>query len=192
LKFGMPERTLMKLRLDHVLGQWPDVVAGYLGVQLYEIDPPVAKNLEQVSVDGKQRQPVAIVSTDEKRILRGAIPPHIRNLHLKAGDDACYWLALCQFEQNHTKVAIEQCRAYLDRYSSGSWPDGAKSLLATCLAKQNRLNEAIRAINDVDEDSPDFAHHKVLIAGAAYWRRRRPNDLYCTRSSRTGVGTTRQ
>jgi hypothetical protein len=168
LKFGKPERTLMKLRLQHVLGQWHEVVAGYLGVQLYEIDPPVAKNLEQVSADRKQRRPVAVVATDEKRIMRGLIPPHIRKLHLKAGDDACYWLALCQFEQNRTKIAVKQCRAYLDRYSSGSWPDAAKSLLATCFAKQKRLNEAIRAINDVDEDSPDFAHHKVLIAR---WRR---------------------
>src|SRR5437867_3378765 len=73
-------------------------------------------------------------SSDAKRLLRERIPKHIRELHLRAGNDACYWVALCQSEQNRTDAAIAQCRNYLDRYRSGLWTGAAKSLLAVSLA----------------------------------------------------------
>ncbi len=166
LVFGKSERALMKLRMQHVQGNWPTVVQGYLAVQLFEVDPPISKDVyEQVLAGFKE---AGLESSNAKRILRDQIPKNIRDLHLRAGNDACYWMALCQAEQNRTKATIEQCNAYLDRYSSGSWAVPAKSLLAVSLAKQKRWKDAIETINDAEEDSIQFGNHQVLIAR---WRR---------------------
>lgn len=172
LVFGKPERALMKFRMNHVLGNWSDVIQGYLAVQLYEVDPPVTKDvfgefLMALKAAGQD-------SGDAKRLMRERIPKNFRDLHIKAGNDACYWMALCQAEQNRTKATIEQCLAYLDRYSEGSWTQATKSLLAMSLAKQKRWKEAIQTINQSDAESPDYAGHQVL---KARWRRMLPESL---------------
>ena len=152
----------MKFRVNHVLGNWSEVIQGYLAVQLYEVDPPITKKVyEQFLFTLKQQ---GQDSGDTKRLLRERIPKNIRDLHVRAGNDACYWMALCQAEQNRTKAAIEQCRAYLDRYSEDSWSNAARSLLAVSLAKQKRWKDAILTINKADADSPDDAGHQVLKA----------------------------
>ena len=89
---------------------------------------------------------------------------HVRNLHLQAGDAACYWLALCQFEQNRLKAVLGQCRMYSDQHSSGLWVAANQALLATALAKQNRLKDAIRAIKEIDEDHPAAGGYQLLMA----------------------------
>ena len=162
----------MKFRMNHVLGNWSDVIQGYLAVQLYEVDPPITKDvfgefLMALKAAGQD-------SGDAKRLMRERIPKNFRDLHIKAGNDACYWMALCQAEQNRTKATIEQCLAYLDRYSEGSWTQATKSLLAMSLAKQKRWKEAIQTINQSDEESPDYAGHQVL---KARWRRMLPESL---------------
>ena len=166
LIYGKPERALLKLRMQHVQGKWSDVVQGYLAVQLYEVDPPISKDVyEQVLAGIKE---AGLDSSNAKRLLRERIPKSTRDLHLRAGNDACYWMALCQAEQNRVKATIEQCNAYLDRYSSGSWAGAAKSLLAVSLAKQKRWKDAIQTINDTEEDAIEYGNHQVLIAR---WRR---------------------
>ena len=155
LTFGRPERAMLKLRMKHVMGQWPDAIQGYLAAQLYDVDPPTSKDLPTVNAN-------------EKRVLRGMIPREIRELHTRAGDDACYWIILCQLEQNRAKATIEQCVSYLDRHSSGAWANAARSLLASSLAKQKRYKEALRILKEIDEDSPSLPGDKVL---AARWQR---------------------
>ena len=90
--------------MEHIIGSWTDAVPGYLAAQLYDVDPPTAKGLEMVSPDGKEKQKIAVVSATESRNLRLMLMQpqyaHARKLHLMAGDDACFWLAQCQFEQN--------------------------------------------------------------------------------------------
>lgn len=166
LVYSKPERALMKFRMNHVVGNWPEVVQGYLAVQLYEVDPPIAKEVfTQFLMALKQ---AGQDSGDAKRLLRERIPKDIRDLHIRAGNDACYWMALCQAEQNRTKATIEQCLAYLDRYSEGSWAHAAKSLLAVSLAKQKRWKDAVQAIGQTEEDSLDYGGHQIL---KARWRR---------------------
>ena len=166
LVYSKPERALMKFRMNHVVGHWPEVVQGYLAVQLYEVDPPITKEVfTQFLMTLKQ---AGQDSGDAKRLLRERIPKDIRDLHIRAGNDACYWMALCQAEQNRTKATIEQCLAYLDRYSEGSWAHAAKSLLAVSLAKQKRWKDAVQAIGQTEEDSLDYGGHQIL---KARWRR---------------------
>ncbi len=172
LEFTKPERALFKLRMQHVIGHWPEAVQGYLAAQLYDVEPPTAKNFMRVSPDGKQREEISIVSTLDKQNLRLLMMQpankNIRNLHLLAGDDACYWMALCQFEQNRLRAVVDQCRVYDNQHSSGGWVNANRWLMATALADQKKLKEAIRSLKEFDEDTPSFVGTRVL---SARWKR---------------------
>ncbi len=170
LEFTKPERALMKLRMQHVVGHWPEAVQGYLAVQLYDVEPPTVKDFARVSANGKERQPIAIVSTLDKQNLRLLMmqkqqpQESVRKLHLLAGDDACHWVALCQFEKNRLPAVVEQCREYDKWHSNGGWTAANQSLMATALAQQKKLKEAIRALKEFDEESPLFVGSRVLMA----------------------------
>lgn len=172
LGFTKPERALGRFRMQHVTGRWPEAVQGYLAAQLYDVETPTTKDLARVSSDGKERQPFAIVSTVDKQFLRGLMmqPAHaqVRRLHLLAGDDACYWVALCQFEQNRLRAVVDQCRMYDSQHSSGGWVAANQTLMATALARQDKLKEAILALREFDEKAPSFAGSRVLMAR---WKR---------------------
>lgn len=168
LEFTKPERALMRLRMQHVIGRWPEAVQGYLAVQLYDVEPPTTKDFATVSPDGRERQEIAVVSTLDKQNLRLLMMQpanaHVRKLHLLAGDDACYWVALCQFEQNRLRVVVDQCRMYGNQHSSGGWTSANQLLMATAFAQQKKLKEAISALNEFDEDSASVAGSRVLMA----------------------------
>lgn len=168
LEFAKPERALMKRRMEHVLGRWTDAVPGYLAAQLYDVDPPTAKGLQMVTPDRKQKEDVAVVSATETRSLRLMLMQpdyaHVRKLHLLAGDDACFWQAQCQFEQNRMQAVVDQCVVYANQHSSGGWIAASQSLMATALAKQKKLKTAIRALKEIDEDDPASGGHHVLMA----------------------------
>jgi len=171
LEFAKPERALMKLRMHHVVGRWPEAVQGYLAVQLYDVEPPTVKDFVRVSANGKQREQISIVRTMDKQILRSLMMEapqkevrEVRALHLLAGDDACFWVALCQYEQNRLRAVIDQCRVYANQHSSGGWVSANQWLMATTLAQQKKVKEAIRAFKDVDEDALSFAGTRVLTA----------------------------
>lgn len=170
LEFTKPERALMKLRMQHVIGHWPEAVQGYLAVQLYDVEPPTVKDFARVSANGKERQPIAIVSTLDKQNLRLLMmqkqqpQESVRKLHLLAGDDACHWVSLCQFEQNRLPAVVDQCREYDKWHSNGGWTAANQSLMATALAQQKKLKEAIRVLKEFDEESPSFAGSRVLMA----------------------------
>ncbi len=168
LEFAKPERTMMKRRMEHVMGHWSDVIPGYLAAQLYDVDPPTAKKLQMVTPDGKSNDDVSVVGATETRSLRLILMQpeyaHVRSLHLLAGDDACYWLTLCQFEQNRMQAAVDQCVVYGNQHSSGGWVAANQSLMATALVKLKKLKPAIRALKDIDEDDPASGRHRVLMA----------------------------
>ena len=170
LEFAKPERALLKLRFQQVIGHWPEAVQGYLAVQLYDVEPPTVKNFARVSSDGKHRDEIAVVSTLDKQSLRSLMmqkrqpQEDVYKLHLSAVDDACYWMALCQFEQNRLRAVVDQCRVYDSRRSSGGWTSANQSLMASALARQKKLKEAIRALKEFDEDAPSFVGSRVLTA----------------------------
>lgn len=170
LGFTKPERALMKLRMQHVVGHWPEAVQGYLAVQLYDVEPPTAKGFARVSANGKESHPIAIVSTLDKQNLRLLMmqkqqpQESVRKLHLLAGDDACHWVALCQFELNRMQAVVDQCREYDKWHSNGGWTAANQMLMATALVQQKKLKEAIRALKEFDEDAPSFVRSRVLMA----------------------------
>ena len=168
LEFAKPERTLMRRRMEHVVGNWTSAVPGYLAAQLYDVDPPMVKKLEMVSPDGKEKEEIAVVTSTETRNVRLMMMQpqysHIRKLHLLAGDDACFWLAQCQFEQNRWQAVVDQCLAYGKQHSSGGWVAANQTLMAVALAKQKKLKPAIRALKEIEEDDPLAAASRVLIA----------------------------
>ena len=168
LEFGKPERTLMKRRLEHIIGRWTDAIPGYLAAQLYDVETPTSKSLEIVSADGKEKQPAAIATVAESRTLRFLMmqPQYapIRKVHLLAGDDACFWQALCQFEQRRWEAANNQCVVYGNQHSNGGWFAANQSLLAAVLVKEKKLKEAIKALKEIDADDPLSAGARVMTA----------------------------
>lgn len=168
LIFGKPERALLKLRIQHVLGQWPEAMRGYLAVQLYDVEPPTAKELDRLNSKGKKIDQFSIASTLDKQNLRLLMMQpdhaHVRRLHLLAGDDACFWVAQCQFEQDRLGAVVSQCRVYDNQHSSGGWVSANQLLIATTLAKQAKLKEAVRVLNAFEENIPAFGGTRVLMA----------------------------
>ena len=172
LEFAKPERMLMRRRMEHVVGRWTDAVPGYLAAQLYDVETPTAKGLEMVSEDGKEKSPAAVATIAESRTLRFIMMQpqygHVRKVHLMAGDDACFWLALCQFEQDRWDAVIDQCRVYDKQHSSGGWVAPNQMLMAAALVKNKKLNEAIRVLKEIDADDLLSAGSRVL---SARWKR---------------------
>ncbi len=170
LEFAKPERALMKLRMQQIIGHWPDAVQGYLAVQLYDVEPPTVKDFARVSANGKERMPIAIATTSDKQTLRSLMmqkrqpQESVRELHLLAGDDACYWTALCQFEQNRLRAVVDQCREYDKWHSSGGWTSANQLLMAAALVQQKKIKEAIRVLKKFDEEAPSFGGSRVLLA----------------------------
>jgi hypothetical protein len=168
LEFAKPERMLMRRRMEHVIGRWSDAVPGYLAAQLYDVDTPTAKGLEVVSADGKKKDEAAVKTIDESRALRFLMmqPQYapIRKVHLLAGDDACFWQALCQFEQNRWEATVDQCVVYSNQHSSGAWAAANQTLMAVALAKQKKLKEASRALREIGEGDPLSAGGRALTA----------------------------
>ena len=172
LEFAKPDRMLMRRRMEHVVGRWTDAVPGYLAAQLYDVETPTAKGLEMVSEDGKEKSPAAVATIAESRTLRFIMMQpqygHVRKVHLMAGDDACFWLALCQFEQDRWDAVIDQCRVYDKQHSSGGWVAANQMLMAAALVKNKKLNEAIRVLKEIDADDLLSAGSRVL---SARWKR---------------------
>lgn len=168
VEFSRPERALLKRRTEHVVGRWADAVPGYLAAQLYDVDPPTAKTLMMLAPGMKTPEEISVAGSTQTRVLRGVLMQkqyeHIRNLHLQAGDDACYWLALCQFEQNRIESVVDQCNIYNKQHSNGRWFAPSQALMATALAKQNKLKTAVRALKEVEEDDPSVGGYRVLMA----------------------------
>ena len=146
------------------------MVQGYLAVQLYDVEPPTVKDFARVSANGKERMPIAIATTSDKQTLRSLMmqkrqpQESVRELHLLAGDDACYWTALCQFEQNRLRAVVDQCREYDKWHSSGGWTSANQLLMAAALVQQKKIKEAIRVLKKFDEEAPSFGGSRVLLA----------------------------
>lgn len=159
LEFAKPARTLMKLRILHVTGKWSDAIPGFLAVQLYDVDPPTTKDL-------------AAVRTAEKRYLRSIMmmPKYadVRRLHLLAVDDACFWLAQCQYEQKRLPAVLSQCDVYARQHPNGAWAIENQWLKAITLAGQQQFSKAIAALAEAEGDHPAVGNHRLLTAR---WKR---------------------
>jgi hypothetical protein len=89
--------------------------------------------------------------------------------NFRSAEDAKYWMAVCQLEQNMLETASETFDAYLRRYAQGGkWIPEAAVFRGLTLAKTGRYGLAVQQINDLmrafPEDDPRWATCKLFLA----------------------------
>ena len=138
IQFGRPSGQQLKYRTSQLLGMHQDVISRYITIQLGAEFPP------QVLV-----------------------PPEIRRIHRLAGQDARFWVGVCQLERGDHRAAGETLVRYLRLYPSGKWVASARYLLALSLAHTDRLADAIRVLEQSPKTEPQHAGFVLL---ARRWR----------------------
>jgi TolA-binding protein len=78
-------------------------------------------------------------------------------------DDATYWTALGQFEQGEYESAANTLEGYRKRPEPGNWMRESRYLLAQCRAALADYDAAIRELDAVEPDDPEYAAYRFLI-----------------------------
>jgi Flp pilus assembly protein TadD len=93
-------------------------------------------------------------------------PAAIRSIHTRAIDDAYFWTALCQFEQGRFQPAADTLGKYrkrAERAEPGNWMRESRYLRALSLAATGDHAAAIRELEAVEPDDPEYAGYRLLI-----------------------------
>jgi hypothetical protein len=99
-----------------------------------------------------------------KEVLDHHPPLPIRSSHSRAIDDALYWTALCQFEQGEFKSAVNNLTRYRGKQSeNGHWSRESRYLLALSLAATGDRAGAIRLLQPLESDDPEYTGYRLLI-----------------------------
>jgi hypothetical protein len=96
-------------------------------------------------------------------VLRYDPPTPIRSIHTRAIDDAYYWTALCQFEQGQFQPAADNLEKYRRRAEPGNWMRESLYLRALSLAATGDLAAAIKELEAVEPDDPEYTGYRLLI-----------------------------
>jgi hypothetical protein len=124
----------MRVRLDQLAGDFTQAVKGYVNVRLRCKD------------------------------VLGVRPgPAETSIHTRAIDDATFWTALCQFEQGEFEAAANTLDIYRKRADPGNWMRESRYLLALSRAASGDRAAAIRELEAVEPDDPEYAGYRVLI-----------------------------
>ena len=122
----VPERKMLKIRTDQLLGKFEDATQRYLLIRRLELPEVEANHI-----------------------------PEIAQLHRLAAEDAIYWSGVSKFEAEEYDAAVEQLAGYLKRFDrKGRWAFAARSLVAESHARQSRFAEAITAIERTVAEDP--------------------------------------
>ena len=81
----------------------------------------------------------------------------------RAIDDAMFWTALCQFEQGQFKMAAGTLATYRKKTDQGNWARESRYLLALSQAATGDYPSAIKELEAVDRDDPEYAGYRLLI-----------------------------
>ncbi|MGQ0633865.1 MAG: tetratricopeptide repeat protein [Planctomycetaceae bacterium] len=87
----------------------------------------------------------------------------IRDMHLRAIDDAAMWTASCKFEQGEFEVAGDRLEAYRRQHKQGFWLRECRYLLAMTHAARKDYSGAIEELIDVETDDPEYGGYHWLI-----------------------------
>jgi hypothetical protein len=85
---------------------------------------------------------------------RHRLPDEIRAKHERAGDDAAYWVGLCQMEREQYESAVSTFRDYLRRYrdrSEAAWMPHCRLMLGLALAETGDFGEATFELRDPEQ-----------------------------------------
>jgi len=96
-------------------------------------------------------------------VLRHNPPLDIRTIHTRAIDDAYFWTALCQFDQGQFQTAADNLQKYRKRPEPGNWMRESLYLLALSLAAAGDRAAAIKELEAVESDDPEYAGYRLLI-----------------------------
>ncbi|MBX3444640.1 MAG: hypothetical protein KF774_19735 [Planctomyces sp.] len=124
------ERTrdpLRRVRLVHLSGRYADALPLYLRIRTAARVP-------------------AVLPTDPALMqrLQQAMPGN--NL---VADFACYWTALCQYEQGRSDLTLQMLRQYVRDFPIGNCRDAVPELLAFALVKTDRMAEALPILEQI-------------------------------------------
>ncbi len=130
----VPERKMLKIRTDQLLGKFEDATQRYLSIRHLEVEANPYWS------------------------------PEIVQLHRLAAEDAIYWSGVSKFEAEEYDAAVEQLTGYLKRFNrKGRWTFAARSLLAECHARKARFAEAIAVIERTVAEDPYRAANAIRV-----------------------------
>ena len=121
-------------RLAHLEGDFAGAVKGYLDVQFHS-----------------------------KEVLDANPSLPIRSLHTGAIDDASFWTGVCKFEQGEYRAAVDNLARYRKRADHEKWDRESRYLLALSLAANGDRPAAVRELEHVGPDDPEYLGCRFLI-----------------------------
>jgi hypothetical protein len=146
----------IKSRIAQLQGDYAGAVRNYLLVQLDELPPvmPLPPEIQE-AVKAKQQKP-------QEGPMGVPIPKLAFATNFRAAEDAKFWMAVCQYEQNMLAPATETLDAYWRRYiEGGKWVPQTALLRGLTLAKLGKYALAVQQINGISgaipEDDPRWA-----------------------------------
>jgi hypothetical protein len=91
-------------------------------------------------------------------------PPEIERINRMASEDALFWTTLCKYELGEYATAVDLLLDYQRKYDrKGKWFFSARSLLAQCYARLDRLPDAIATLEKSSSDDPYRAANAVRL-----------------------------
>ncbi len=156
LNISPGSRKQIKSRIAQLQGDFAGAVRNYLLVQLDELPPaiPVPPEVE-AAIRAKQEKP-------QEGPIGIPVPQLVFATNFRAAEDAKFWMAVCQLEQNMLEPATETLDAYWRRYiEGGKWIPQTALLRGLTLAKTGKYALAVQQINEISraipEDDPRWA-----------------------------------
>jgi hypothetical protein len=90
-------------------------------------------------------------------------PPEILAQHVRAIDDASFWIAMCKFQQGDYRVAVDSLVRYRQQRPNGAWSRQCRYLLALSQAERGEHDAAIKELGEVGPEDPEYLGYQLLI-----------------------------
>jgi hypothetical protein len=158
----------IKGRVDQLEGDPAGAIRTYLLIQLDELPPQMRLTEQERAALMKQpgKAPANAVAYQ--------VPQRALLINYRAAEDAKFWMAVCQLDQNESATAAETLDAYLRRYSQGdggNWVIHAQMLRGLLAARLQQYALAVQTANVLARALPetDPRRHACELF-AARWR----------------------
>jgi hypothetical protein len=162
LNISSGSRKQIKSRVAQLQGDFAAAVRNYLLVQLDELPPAIPLPPDMAAaVRAKQEKP-------QEGTLAARVPELAFATNFRAAEDAKFWMAVCQLEQNMLEPATETLDAYWRRYlGGGKWLPQTALLRGLALAKAGKYALAVQQVSELaralPEDDPHWAASQLFI-----------------------------
>ncbi len=134
------------------------------------IKKSLVKRMQLSRVDQILGNESEAISTYMRLQLQGGVPGNaspeiLKENFLRAlqSEDARYWSALCQFENEDYRSAANTLINYLKRYPEGRWQSSALELLADSQARQKEFSSAAEVFGQIQLPRPERARQLLKL-----------------------------